>query len=787
MPGQGQAASTALAGVAHSPIRFEQVQAGAAPVFLARGFNYQFCLAPTRATLAVQRPLSHAAPAAGQVRGLSLSSPQLVETRSISMSFPGANAQPRMEGQEPVPGTTSYILGNDPAQWRTGGKSFEKVAVENLYPGINLVYYGNQRRLEYDFILAPGAHPEDIAVQFTGADQVSIDGHGELVLTIGSERITHPRPALFQQVDGARRLVTGGYRQIDPHTIGFQVGKYDQASALIIDPILSYSSLFGGDSGDLALAVKLDSEGFIYVAGETLSSAFPLPLSGFETNFGGGKINGDAFVAKFDPLGSALVYFTYLGGRGNDGALDLAVDSAGHAHVCGFTDSPDFPTTANALHRTITGHPTPGNGIYQADVFITELDASGQALVYSSYFGGTNADRADAIALDSAGNTYITGVTYSQDFQLLNPLRGQTNLHGAFDAFVAKFGPVGGGADLIYSTFLGGTNADEGQGIAVDADGSAYVTGLTASTNFPTTLGAFRTNLNGYVRLTPLFDAFVTKINPDGRSLAYSTLLGGTNSDSGFRIAVDSGGSAFVTGSTMSLDFPNTATNLGLSTGFTNVTAANNDAFLSKLNPDGSLAWSVRFGGLYADVGWDVALDQTGDPFVVGTTSSTNFPVFNDAGFPLPSKTKLGYESVFVTAVKQDASAVMYSLLMGGSHNDRGYGITVDPAGNAYIVGKVTSTNFPLVGPLQSTRLGTNDTFLAKIALEPILQTAISGQSLEVKWRAFAPEFALERNDNSQLPSGWVPVPATPLLSNGWHTVRIDPTNTGGFYRLRVR
>jgi hypothetical protein len=702
----------------------------------------------------------------------------------MSMRFVDASPAARMAGLEAVPGTMNYILGKDPARWRTGSLSFGRVAIEGLYPGIDLVYYGNQRRLEYDFAVAPGADPGDIIIEFAGADQVSIERGGELVITIGSEKITQPRPILYQWKMGLRQQVKGEYRQAGPGRIGFSVGDYDRSTSLIIDPVLSYSSLFGGNLGDLALSVKVDTEGSIYVAGETLSTEFPLPLNGFDTTFAGGKINGDAFIAKFNPTGTALVYFTYLGGSGNEGALDLAVDSAGHAHVCGFTDSSDFPTTANAFSTVIKGSPTPGNGIYHQDAFMAELDATGQALVYSTYYGGTNTERADAIALDPAGATYITGLTYSRDFPLLNAITNQNTLHGPYDAFVAKFGP--GGAPLVYSTFLGGTNADEGQGIAADANGFAYVTGFTSSTNFPVTPGAFRTNLNGYPRLTPLFDAFVTRIDPSGSSLAYSTLLGGTNSDAGFRVAVDNGGNALVTGSTLSLDFPNTATNLGFSVGFTNPAAANSDSFISKLSPKGALAWSVRYGGTFHDVGWDIALDPTGNPYVVGTASSTNFPTFNDAGFSIPAKATLGNESIFVTALKQDASAALYSIVMGGSNNDRGYGIAVDPAGNAYVVGKVTSTNFVLVSELQGSRLGTNDTFLAKIALEPTLQSGTAGEAVELRWRAFAPEFALEYSTNSRSAGSWAPVAQTPVLSNGWHTIRLNATNAGGYFRLRA-
>jgi hypothetical protein len=392
-------------------------------------------------------------------------------------------------------------------------------------------------------------------------------------------------------------------------------------------------------------------------------------------------------------------------------------------------------------------------------------------------------DRADALALDPDGNTYLGGLSSSLDFPLLRPFPGQGVLHGPYDGFLTKISR--GGTALLYSSYLGGTNADEVQGIATDQAGFVYATGFTTSTNFPITPGAFSPRLNGNPDLTPLFDGFVTKINPLGTEFVYSTFLGGSNTDSGFRIAVDALGNAFITGATTSPEFPNTATNLGLGLGFTNAGFIYEDVFITRLAPQGALDWSVRFGGGFVDVGWDIALDGDGNPYVISSSSSFDFPITNNAGFTRPLKATFMDKTVFITAIERDAAAVFYSLPLGGRGDDGGYGIAVDPAGNAYVVGKTTSTNFPSVTPLQTELLGASDTFLAKISREPVLETVLNADHMILQWRAFSPEFRLEFSTNSAPSSPWLPVPGVPETLNGWHSQRVGLTNQGGFFRLR--
>ena len=756
--------------------------------FRARGGQYDFRISAAEALVVLSRIES--APSApevthrhdpGQARN--------VISRSVRMRLEGADPRAQVTGGDAFGGKINYLRGNDSERWRVGIPTFGRVRVEEAYPGVDLVYYGNQKQLEYDFHLQPKIDPHVIVVRFEGSDHLSIDEQGQLVISLGEEKMVQPRPILYQDIGGERKHVDGGYRLLGSGKVGFTVGDYDPEHALTIDPVLSYSSFFGGNNGDLALSVKVDANGFLYVAGETLSSQFPmaLPPGGFQEDFGGGQINGDAFVAKFDPNGFGLVYFTYLGGAGNDGALDLTVDATGQARIAGFTDSGDFPTR-HALFPRIGGNPS-GNGTYYTDAFVAQLNDSGSDLVFSTYLGGSGLDVADAIAVDPQGYTYVAGYSYSTNFpitsgSLTNAEPLQSRSRGTYDGFIAKFAPTG--IPLVYATYLGGTNSDEVQGIAADANGFAYVTGYTASTNFPTTADAFRRALNGSIKLQLVYDAFVAKVTPAGDAFVYSTLLGGTNSDAGFRIAVDGAGNALLTGSSQSVDFPNTLTNLaGLTVGFTNNNSRNTDTFFTKINSDGSLAYSSRFGGTKEDVGWDIALDGSGNAFIVGTTTSANFPTNASENFPPPEKSKSSLQSVFVTAFSADASTLLYSLTLGGKNNDMGLGIAADNAGNIYIVGKTQSTDFPVVRALQGELVGSNDTFLVKIAMNPTLSTIIQGNNLAIRWKGFSPEYLLESTQQASASDGWEPVSTAPVLSDGWHQVTLPTTNSGALFRLR--
>ena len=501
--------------------------------FLTRGSGYTLFLTPSEAVLVLRAP--DAMPAAGQA---------LVSTAEVRMHLAGATAQPRVAGVEKLPGIVNYFLGNDPAQWHADIPTYAEVVYQGVYPGIDLIHHGTQGRLEYDFVVGPGAEPGAIRVEFQGADGIVVDAHGDLVLHTAVGDLRQRKPAIYQDVNGVRRAIAGDYVVLGPRRVGFQVAAYDRSRPLIIDPVLLYSTYLGGSGFEVCYDVAIDATGNAYVAGSTTLTDFPTTTGAVQTASGG---SADAIVAKVDPTGSGLIYSTYLGGAAADEGYGIAVDGAGNAYVTGYTSSTNFPTTAGAFRTSFSGN---------IDAFVTKVNANGSTLAYSTYLGGSGYERAPGIAVDAAGNAYVTGFTDSANFPttpgaIQTNFAGSANPDAAYDAFVTKLNPMGSG--LIYSTYLGGGVVDVGYEIAIDADGNAYVTGYTASSNFPTTTGAFQTVQSGYA------DAFVTKVNPGGTGLLYSTFLGGGNNDLGYGIAVNAAGHILVAGRTASTNFPTTA------------------------------------------------------------------------------------------------------------------------------------------------------------------------------------------------------------------------------------
>jgi hypothetical protein len=777
------------------PLYFEanQGQADSPAQFIARGRDSEFLISPSAAEFVLRK----------------MTAPRNFSERTVRMQFTGANKGAQISGAEELSGKINYLIGNEPARWRTGVATFARVRVGQLYPGVNLAYYGNQRQLEYDFTVAPEADPGVIAIHFDGADKISVNPAGELVLNLGDSEIRQPKPVIYQTANGERKEISGGYKILDACTAGFAVGDYDHGLALVIDPILSYSTYFGGNADDTAWKVAVDANGFVYVAGQTLSSQFAakVPLStpgAFQTNYQGGSQAGDAFVAKFGNSGSNLVYYTYLGGSADDAAYGLAVDAAGDAYVAGATESPNFPTKS-AIYTNISGVLNPHVGLYPADAFVAELDPSGSNLVYSTYLGGENADAAYGIAVDLSGNAYLTGFTYSTNFPVTNAIQNHLAcppntiyVNNNANAFVAKIGA--GGSPLLYSTYFGGTNYDLGKSIAVDSAGSAYVTGFTDSTNFPTTANAFQTVLTS-TNFIGGNNAFVAKFSPAGTNLIYSTLLGGTNNDQAFGIAVNAVGNAYVTGGTTSPNFPNTTTNLSiLSNGLTNNTIygypLTTNAFLTQIVWNGTnaaIGYSAVFGGTNfgIDTGYGVAVDPQGNAFVCGASSTAGFPALNAANYF--AATNAGGSDAFVTAFGPGGSALLYSVLLGGSANDFGYGIAVDTNSNAYVVGQTLSANFPTNNALDPALNGPSDAFLAKIFYDPpSLVLSGSGGQVQVAWNAnlkFEPELArlFKLESSTNFPStNWVVMPQPPVLAGDRYTVTLDRTNQMRFFRLHA-
>jgi hypothetical protein len=659
--------------------------------FISRGSGYTLFLTSREAVLALRTASASPMTAGGQKDHESAAA-------VLRMKFAGSEAKPRVAAQQELPGKINYLIGQDPKQWRTGISTYAKVAYENLYPGVDLVYYGNQRQLEYDFIVSPGTDPGVIAVSFDGADQLEVDAQGELVLHTRAGEVRQRKPLIYQEVDGVRREVAGSYKLKDRNTVGFQLAGYDESRPLVIDPVLVYSTFLGGVGNDGGRDIAVDASGNAYVTGFIDSFDFPTTVGAFDTTLDGHQ---DAFVTKLNPAGSALVYSTFLGGGGNEFGLAIAVDTSGSAYVTGNSSSSNFPTTIGAFDTTHNG---------SFDVFVTKLNQSGSALVYSTFVGGLSLDEATDIVLDASGSATVTGQTFSSDFPTTVGAF-DTTFNGEIDVFVTKLNPSGS-APLVYSTFLGGNSSDAGLGIALDSSGNAYVTGFTFSTNFPTTVGAFDVTHNGSFDGFVRSDAFVTKLNLSGSALVYSTFLGGTSTESGLGITVDSSGSAYVTGDTLSSDFPTTVG------AFDTTYNGEGDVFVTKLNPSGAapLVYSTFLGGSDNEFGRGIALDTSGTAYVTGRTRSFNFPTTVDA----VDTTYNGEGDVFVTKLNPSGSApLVFSTFLGGSDNDFAFDIAVDTFGSAYVTGDTASPDFPTtVGAFDTTHNGATsiDVFVFKLS-----------------------------------------------------------------------
>jgi hypothetical protein len=731
------------------PLHFEanQGQAASQVEFLSRSSGYTLFLTSTEAVLALRRPQEETS-AVSRELALPPEQPEMITTAVLRMQLVGASPSPVVRGLDKLPGKSNYFIGNDPTKWRTNVPNYAKVRYEAVYPGIDLIYYGNQRQLEYDFVVAPGADPDAIRLGFQGADKLSLGADGNLVLHTASGEVIQRVPLVYQEINGARQELSGRYVLTGKERVGFQVAKYDTSRPLVIDPVLvlNYSTYLGGYEKDAGGSIAVDATGNAYVAGFTNSNNFPTapdPCGGvdppcpFQATFSGGSFD-DAFVTKLNAAGTDLVYSTYLGGSGGrEEGHGIAVDDAGNAYVTGVTRSTDFPTTLGAFQTVLGGL----DGL--DDAFVTKLNADGSALLYSTYLGGSGGDFGTDIAVDDAGNAYVTGqtnFTAAGDFPTTPGAFQTVYGGGSDDAFVTKLNPAGTGvSDLVYSTYIGGSLNEVGFGIAVDAAGKAYVTGLTRSADdpdapgtpgdegFPTTTGAYQTVFGG------TWDAFVTKLNGDGSALLYSTYLGGIEQDVGMSIAVEAG-NAYVTGRTDSADddsTPSVDEGFPITIGaFQSDLGGFRDAFVTKLNAAGTdLVYSTYLGGSLGgsvspsfpngtatDTGMGIVVDSVGNAYVIGFTQSTNFPTES----AIQAAFGLGSNDAFVTKLNAAGSALVYSTYLGGNGGDSGRDIAVDADGDAYVTGVTgypdSITTFPTTAwAFQPDNAFGLDAFVAKI------------------------------------------------------------------------
>ncbi len=665
------------------PLAFEANtgQHAAAVDFLAHGSGYALWLTPTEAVFALRTPEG----AADQQ--------QTATDHVIRMQLLGGNPNAVATGDDALPGVVNYFTGNDPAQWRTDVATFAKARYAAVYPGIDLVYYGNKQRLEYDFVVAPGADPSIIALGFGGVEGLSLAENGDLLLNLAGRELRWDAPVLYQTVAGQRMPVAGSYRLVAAGddgalpSVGFTVGDYDPTLPLVIDPVLAYSTFLGGDLNDYGMAIAVDAAGNAYVTGYAYSTTFPL-LNAYQPAFGGSQ---DVFVTKLNPAGNGLVYSTFLGGSAFDVGRGIAVDSAGNAYITGSTSSTNFPITLGGAFDTIHN----GN----EDVFVTKLDPTGAALVYSTYLGGDGNEEGHDIALDALNRAYVTGWTESNNFPTAAPIflaPYDATYGGNTDAFVARLNATG--VSLSYSTFLGGISLDRAYGIAVLAN-EAYVTGYTASSLFPTTAGVWDTALSGGN------DIFVTRFNNQGTGLVASTFVGGDDAEVGEDIAIGAAGHVFVTGWTSSTDYPFTVG------AYDTVYGGGVDAVVTKLNPTlTALTYSTFIGGDGYDAGRGIALNAAGGALITGDTGSANFPTVN----PVQAAFGGGTYDAFVARVVPAGTSLNFSTYHGGAGYDLGYAIAVDGVGLPYVTG-VAATGFPTtVGAFDTTPNGMSDAYVTK-------------------------------------------------------------------------
>jgi len=604
---------------------------------------------------------------------------------TLRMKLVGASSGPQIEGLDELPGRSHYFTGDDRRQWHAAIPTYAKVRYRSVYPGIDVVYYGNQQQLEYDFIVAPGGDPKRIILSFDeatktrGGVRLRLDDNGDLLVRAGEVELRQFKPVVYQESDGIKRMIAGRYVLKGHHQAGFELGDYDRSKPLVIDPVIFYYSTGEGGGG-----IAIDPVGNAYLTG-TSGTCRSSPFSNYNPCL-------DVFVLKLDPSGTEVLSRTYLGGSRSDSGADIAIDAAGNLYVTGLTSSADFPTTPGAFQSVYRGGTCENRDVSRTtrpceDLFIAKLNPTGTELIYSTYLGGSRGEFASGIALDSLGNAYVTGGTRSTDFPTTQGSFQIIPGSGACsdaelctsEAFVTKLNSSG--TELFYSTYLGGASHDWCSGIAVDSVGNAYVAGDTSSDDFPTTPGALQVGTG-----------FVSKLNATGTGMLYSTRFGSAldAAQTYFKggmitaIALDLDGNAYLTGFTSSSDFPTTPGAFQSVCGNNDSWWEATDAFVTKLNATGTeLVYSTCLGGRDYEMGVAISVDLAGNAYLAGRTDSADFPTTPGA-FQAGPEVKM-WGGAFVTKLNSAGSALVYSTYLGDKlwADD----IEVDSVGNAYVTG----------------------------------------------------------------------------------------------------
>lgn len=705
------------------PLSFEpnEGQSNSPAKFLAHGNGFSILLAGNEADLLLPgKPSRNERNAQEAVPG--------APVNILRMKLVGASSSADFSGREELPGKSNYFVGS-PDRWRTNIPTYRCVIERGVYQGVDLIYYGNQRQLEYDVVVASGADPRAVRWSIEGANKLSIDAKGGLVMDFDSGKLRLERPIAYQNVNGSRKSVPVNYALLGKHDVALELGPYDRSQRLVVDPILSYSTYLGGSGVDGANAIAVAPDKTAFIAGGTFSTDFPTNTT-LQPNAGGpSDFPKDAFVAKLSVDGSALIYSTYLGGRNQDVANGIAVDSFGQAYVVGTTISPDYPTTFASFNVECGGDGKCGasfnpGGLMVSNAFVTKLNTEGSGLLYSGFLGEYENVKGLAIAVDANQVAYVTGQTEPNGVPTvpiippnvppppfpitLNAAQAAFGA-GVNDAFLTQVDKTGGA--ILYSTYLGGVNETIGYGVAADPSSNAYVTGITYSSDFPVTVNAFQPAYGG------AGDAFLAKINTAGGPFVYSTFVGGSGLDQSNGITLDSSNNVYITGETNSPGFVSPRPYSG-----------EGDAFVAKFNTSlagpGSLAYFTYLGGSLADAGQAIAVDSSGNAYVTGSTVSSDFPV---AGAIFQPKFGGGNADAFVTKLDPTGTTLIYSSFLGGTNTDVGYGIAVDSDGNAYVAGQTCSLDFPLANPVQAAAGGNCDAFISKISILNGIQLSPAG------------------------------------------------------------
>ena len=627
------------------PLRFEPIAVAdnGGRVFLARAAGYAIQVAPT--AIEIRAVTTGTAPAG----------------EPIALRFAGAAPGPREVRLEGAASSVNYLTGGDPSAWRTNVEARSRIRFLEVYPGVDVAYYGTDRDVEYDVLVAPGADPAQVRLALTGAGRPRITADGDLELGVAGTPV-HIRAPFAYQMDGTRRVAVGSRYALHPDgTVGFALGRYDRTRELVIDPILSYQAILGGAGLDEAVSVAVDAAGNVYVAGTTSSASFPGAT--------GGPNGVDVFVTKLDSRGSSILFSTYVGGSGVDEARGMTIDTSGNVYVVGSTTSPNFPL-ATPRQSTLSG---------ESDGFVFRLPTTGGGFAFSTYHGGADIDEINAVAVDASRNVYVAGTTRSTNFPALNAAQGY---QGQLDGFVSKLTPAGA---LAWSTYHGGSGMDTLEGIAVDAGGSVNTVGSTTSSNLPVA-SALRPAPAGRV------DVFLSRFSPAG-AILFCTYFGGSGNDVGRAVAVAPDGTAFVGGSTSSSrDFPVFG---ALQPTF----GGGLDAFLLAVSPNGQFAWSTYYGGTRSERGRALALNASGKLIFTGQTFSPDLPVVR----PAQARTG-GNRDTFVVELDPPYTAITYATYLGKSNNDEGSGVAVDRVGRVFAAG---AASYPSPGAL-----GASDAFV---------------------------------------------------------------------------